>query len=242
LELLVQLFRKKLGEEFPPGNVVEQESPDFVVDRHMGRLGIEISEVVRSEPVAAQAGFRDKLVRGAKRLCEEWGVRPLWVTVWIIGSFNQVQGRVAQKQFAERLAKVVQDGYERRMQDSAGYFVLDQPLPEVWRIHVAPLNETAPKSLGGHYWEWKPGAVVSSPLSAGKIQARIRQKNSRYERYCQSCDECWLVLVGDSFDYKMGCDISRSPSVVTNLYDSQFERVFYLQLYDILIELGKRIV
>jgi hypothetical protein len=126
------------------------------------------------------------------------------------------------------------------MQNPIGYFILDNPLPEVWRIGIEPPNKASTKSLASHTWEWKPGAVVDSLLSVDQIQARITEKNKRYEEYRRNCDECWLIMVGDSYDYKMGSDISLNPSVVTHLYDSRFQRVFYLQLYDVLTELQTR--
>ncbi|MBL7153526.1 MAG: hypothetical protein ISS79_07395 [Phycisphaerae bacterium] len=239
LEVLKHLFRKKLEEDFPPGNVLGQENPDFVVECAKGRLGIEMREIVRSESVAAQAGFCDKLVRDAKRLCEKWGVPPLYVVVWITDLLNQVQGQVAQKQFAERLAKVLKDAYEGHRQDSASYFILDQPSDGLLSIAVTPLKEGVIKSLGGHLWDWKM-AVLDSPLLVGQIQAPITEKNNKYERYRRSCDECWLVMVGDPYDYKMGSDISRNPEVIRHFYDTRFERVFYLQLYDVLAELQRR--
>ncbi|MBN2136753.1 MAG: hypothetical protein JW720_02995 [Sedimentisphaerales bacterium] len=231
MEIVEGLFRNKLNEEFPSGSIHVRESPDFVIELPTRRLGIEIIEMVRSKTVASQAGFRDKLVADAKRLCEEWSVKPLWVTVWIIGSFGQVEGRVAQKQFAERLAEVVRDGYEKLKTSHDSCHQLDDPLPGVRRIQIHLL----PK--GEHRWEWNPGAVWVSSLSVEDIQTRVTKKNARYEQYRRDCDECWLVMVGDSCDYQKGSDISLNPLAITHPYDSRFERIFYLQLYDELIEL-----
>lgn len=239
LDLLKQLFKKKLGQEFPSGQIVEFEKPDFLVKRSQGWLGIEITELVREKhpnekhSPAEKAGFCDKIVGDARRLCEEWGVAPVLVTVWILRSLDHVRGTDARRRLSENLARFVKKWCDAHTGDEQAFLKPEDALPEIWQIHL-----WRPKvSLDYHRWMWKPGGVWVGAVHVDSLQKRISEKDKNYDEYRKVCNECWLVIMGDPCDPSKGADIELDPRTRTHTYMSKFDRIFFLQLFYELVEL-----
>ena len=232
------VFEPKVGEKFPGGEVEEWENPDFLVKRPQDCLGIEITELVRQKHpaekyrAAQKAGFCQKILDHARRLCEQWGVPPLWVTVWIIGSLDHMQGRDAQRRLSEKLASLVKEWCDAHPEDRDTVLKPEDTLPEIYQIVVWRL-----RSSGVHRWEWSPGGVWVSPVSVDSLQERIGRKDKKYGEYRRHCAECWLLIVGDPCDPAKGGDIRLDAAARTHKYQSQFDRIFFLQLHDVLVEL-----
>ena len=235
--------KKKLSEDFPAGKIKEHEKPDFLVKQRHGCLGIEITELVREKhpnekySAAERAGFCDKIVRDARRLCEQWGTAPLLVTIWIIGSMDHVQGSSARKELSENLARFVKQWCDEHTGYEQGFLKPGDALPEIWQIHL-----WHPKvSLDAHRWMWKPGGVWVGPVHVDSLQSRISEKNESYEEYRKACTECWLLVIGDPCDPSKGADIGLDAVAKTHRYSTKFDRVFFLQLLDELVELERHV-
>jgi hypothetical protein len=235
--LFKDLFQKEVGEEFPAGCVLQGEKPDFVVHQPQAPLGIEITELHREKggtdryTPAQKTGFSQKIVDDARQLCERWGVPPLWVTVWIIGGLGHVQGRRDRKTLSEKLASLVQQWSNANPQDSRAWLKPWDVLPEIFQIGIFRRQGYE------HLWEWNAGAVAVGPVSIDALQKRIGEKDNEFEEYRRRCNECWLVIVGDPCEPSMGADIGLDPAARTYKYRSKFDRIFFLQRLDNLVEL-----
>lgn len=241
--LFRDLFKKKLGQDFPSGQIVECENPDFLVKRSQGRLDIEITELVREKhpnakySAAEKVGFRDKIVGDARRLCEEWEITPLLVTVWIIGSLDHVRGSSARRELSENLARFVKQWCDEHTGSEQDFLKPGDALPEIWQIHL-----WRPRvSLDAHRWKWKPGGVLVGPVHVDSLQTRISEKDKNYEKYRRLCNECWLLIVGDPCDPGKAGDIGLDLRARTHKYRTIFDRIFFLQLLNELVELGRHV-
>lgn len=243
LGLFQNLFKKKLGEDFPAGKIKEHEKPDFLVKQRNGCLGIEITEHMREKhpnekhSAAERAGFCDKIVRDASRLCEQWGIEPLLVTVWIIGSMDHVRGAAARQRLSENLARFVRRWCDTHTGPQHATLKPEDELPEIYQMSVFRPSG----SLDTHCWKWNPGGVCVSPVKVDSLQSRISEKNESYEEYRKACTECWLLVIGDPCDPSKGADIGLDAVAKTHRYSTKFDRVFFLQLMDELVELERHV-
>lgn len=240
--LFRELFKKKIGQDFPSGQIVECENPDFLIKRSQGWLGIEITDLVRRKhpnaefSAAEEAGFVNGIVQRAKHLCEQSGVPPLWVTVWIIGSLGRVRGRDARRKLSQNLANLVKQWSDANPGDSDVCLKPGDELPEVYQVGIFRGTLQGEVWLQQHNWKYSPGAVCVAPLSVDDLRLRIVEKESSYRKYLTKCRVCWLLIVGDPCDPAKGCDVRLNPEVASYIYRSSFDRVFLLQLLDELVE------
>ena len=230
-------LKRDIGEGFPPGVIQDHEHPDFLVTRSAGVLGIEVTTLVRQRrpnalhSEAEQAGFWRKIVCDAAHLCEKRGVPPLYVTVWVIGWLDRVRGRTGQSALSEKLATFVQAWCERSPKQYETVEPGDE-LPEITIVRI-----TRRRVSDRHEWRWDPGSVTVAPVSVNALQERIAAKDTEYQTYRACCAECWLVIVCDRNDHAMAADIDVWPETSAFAYKSNFDRVFFLQLYHRLVEL-----
>ena len=98
----------------PSGQLVPYESPDFLLHRDNGPLGIEVTELSREEP-RAEAARLAKIPEQAKALYgRETGSEPINVSL----AFSRRAGELTVKQLRNLLAKFV---YERRKVEGSAH-------------------------------------------------------------------------------------------------------------------------
>ncbi len=239
LEVFRDILRKKLNEAFPDGDLVECESPDFIVKRAGNELGIEVTDLHRAKypseqySQAQRVGFFRTIVEDARRMCEKEAIPPLWVTVWIFPEHFSSQGGDAQRNVSENLARFVMDWCNTHPEELSASLRPGEALPSVWQILVV----RGESGVNTHQWQWKPGAHTVAPVGIDQLEVAIARKEGSYEGCRKHCRECWLVLVGNPFDPAKAADIRRAPETAAATYKSRFERVFLLQVPDELIEL-----
>ncbi|MDH4201731.1 MAG: hypothetical protein OEV87_02425 [Phycisphaerae bacterium] len=212
-------YFKERCEGFPSGKIDRDgESPVFIIEYKEGKLGVEHTRLFKEDghPNALQTieGFRREIVRHAKELCEK-DVSPLLVNVWF--TFNQKVPK-NRKSEIERIGGNIAELVRRwnKENPSKEYENLKPHLEvsEIFQMFIA----RSPK----HYWSME-GCAVEQKCSIEKLQKCIDEKNARYEKYLERCNECWLLIVVDVF--------KNSQSLVPNLthrYESKFKRVFCL--------------
>jgi hypothetical protein len=78
-----------------------------------------------------------------------------------------------------------------------------------------------------HWWAAESGWVQTECGSA--LQGAIEEKNSKYSRYIQHCDECWLLVVASGGRPSGLFD----PSEETRgfVYRSLFSRTFFMEAF-----------
>jgi hypothetical protein len=100
----VEIFAEKLG-PFPPGKLIDSESPDFLVATPEGVIGIEVTKIHHADKRRQQESECRSLVDAACRLYESESTIPLEVKVHFGGS-TQFNKRNRDK-FARILANLI---------------------------------------------------------------------------------------------------------------------------------------
>jgi len=60
-----------------------------------------------------------------------------------------------------------------------------------------------------------------------EIQARIDEKQSRYLKYIQSCDECWLLIGVDEWTAPEA--VATTQELGNHVFTGDFQRLFFLR-------------
>ena len=61
-----------------------------------------------------------------------------------------------------------------------------------------------------------------------RLQDTINKKNMRYAACISECEECWLLVVADSFS--SSGNIHPDEASLSHVYTSPFDRIYYLDL------------
>ncbi len=109
----LERFRENL-EDFPDGEVVPSERPDFLIKAGSGRIGVEVTEYHIQEPdegwgspMRAQEGTEDKVLRMASEKHQSKGLPP--VIVHVLWHPHQAFSRRRTQELAADLADLVQE-------------------------------------------------------------------------------------------------------------------------------------
>lgn len=231
---LVEQLRRRLG-GVPDGTVESTFEPDVCVTSCEHRIGIEVTEIhqiakSRRDPSRIQESERSGVVRRACALAAEQGVPVLDVAVY----FNEAVPIA--KRDREVIARVLVDlvlAHTPEMEQSATIDTWrrgDNPLPWVRTVRLFRTNV-----MTRHHWWAAESGWVQTDFSL-ELQDAIAEKNSKYTRYIQHCDECWLLVVA-SGGRPSGLF---EPSEETRgcVYRSLFTRTFFMEaLTGIVVEL-----
>lgn len=184
--------------DFPLGDILEREQPDFLVRTSDRVIGIEITELHRvndGQPVSMQGreAIRDQIVQRAKALYDCDGLPPIDCCVHLKDlSYRRTEIEPLAAKITElakrnippegTLAKCEQYDWVNRE-----YFP-----EEVDSIRVARFAGLAESFFG------TAGSAWAEPLTPDTLRAVIETKDGKIDEYLRQCDEVWLVIVTDS--------------------------------------------
>jgi hypothetical protein len=215
---------RQLDPRIPAGEIVECESPDFLIATSCGTLGIEVTQIFQP---AASGGFnprqvesfQDKVIRVAARLYEQSGARPVDVLVYR-------EGKGARHSHS-RVAKSLVDFVRSRYGDSENYTRIYQ------RPHTPQgfLAIRVARPVDGATNTWQAGhAGRNLRLSQTLLSAEIERKNKLVPTYRQKADPIWLLLVASLFP--LSASFSIPDEIETWSFSFDFDKVLLLSEED----------
>lgn len=215
--------------DFPEGEVIPSEHPDFLVKAQPRWIGIEITEYHveepdehRGSPMRAQEGSEDKVLRTASEQHRSKGLPP--VVVSLLWNPHQALSFRRKQELAAVLADFVQEhlpetGHSvhiHRRRHPAG-----RSLPQ----EVASLTIVRRKSISKNSWTSVRGAFVPT-LAPPELQKIMRNKEAKVPSYRRQSGEVWLLIVARGFEPSTHVDIG--PEVEGYRFETCFDRVFFL--------------
>ncbi len=230
-----QIERRQLGlfrnifPDFPKGEIVSAEKPDFLVKGETQNFGIEITELHR-EPsnngitLQAQDELLKRICTKAEQIHVEKGILPVHVVLHFDDSFLLKKRHIAE--LSNWIAEYIEDHIpvmgeivqeEKFIQSSCDF-------PEaIWRIQIIGLSEEE-KSVF-----WSPHAISVLDITPEQIQRTLDKKKALYQSYRAQAEEVWLLI-----PYETG-----KPSTVFNShepskdckYESPFQKVFLMNCF-----------
>jgi hypothetical protein len=217
--LFLERFREVYS-DFPPGQIVESESPDFLVCGPSRTIGIEIERYVSGQgptgsPEREQEMIRDRILQTARTKYEVLGLPPLWVVCfWYPGitiDWNSCSllGSALAQIIARSIPQTVPGKSEVRPEDLEGT-VLEYIVVCVDIMRYPSVTQNA----------WGNCEAGCIGVDESEVQLAIRLKEPKASEYLKKCDEAWLLIVAD------GSHISSTASLDTQDYSATHETRF----------------
>ena len=217
----LDIFRS-LYSEFPDGNVVPYESPDFLVVEGGCTIGIELTDLFwdssgGAQPRQAQEQLTWKICQRARTM---WGASP---PVHVSVHFND--GYSLSKKDIDRLASAIVDVAKRLLPPQAGHvsedydYVNRHDFPvEVLSISVYRIDELTETFFSD------PSAAYIPKLRKSDMIRPLEAKESKYEKYREKCDEVWLIVNVNHGRLSTRYDLKQDT--LNARYTSSFDKVF----------------
>ena len=221
--LFVEILAKEL-DAFPPGKLVDSESPDFLVATSDGVIGIEVTRIHHAnEPRQQESEYRS-LVSAACRLYESESTIPLEVKIHFGGS-TQFKKRNRDK-FARILANLVLTNIPRP--DSWISLENNWENPTFFPYEIAGLSIIRLSALRRNFWS-VPSAGFFQEDFAPKIEATIAIKENAISNYGTVHIARWLLIVAEGNNASTFFD--PSTKTLQHSYRSSFDRIFFLEAF-----------
>lgn len=230
-EALEQFYLEALIREvpdFPTGQVVNHERPDFLIKSTKRIIGIEITRIYQRhqtgrKPGQAVESEQRSLLWMACRYYERMNLPPVQVNV----IFSQ--GDFAKKvrpQLARELARIVAENLplENDWRSLKQDFKHQPILPE----GVYDMSITRYESITKNLWA-RGGAGFVQEDCVECLQQTISEKEAELAEYKKNCDSCWLLIVADGSGESSF--IKPSEQSLRHHYTTEFERVYFLSAF-----------
>jgi|GEM_PF-6779758 len=222
---------KKMTPDFPAGQIIHNDSPDFLIKQTEDMtLGIELCLIhlrpannqSDKAPLQQQEGQIDKICRLAKDKFEANKYPNLNITLLATEFSPLRKKRIPHK--AEELANsLYQQLPSKANLESLDQFKLSQ-LPEPFQnanIVILPENMKS---------RWQCSGAGFALLDCRKrIQEAIKEKTKKYHLYLKNCNRCWLLITTPT---KPSGFIHPDEKSREHIYNSPFERTYFLDSND----------
>ena len=216
---------KRIDPEFPSGQVVDSESPDFIIDLTPKVLGIEIVEYVRGQN-SGESALRRREVVGQKTInrAKDEFYKSSDVPLYII--FSWYPHRYPRQSEITELANVT----VRAIQNNIPQNLFESILIPNSSFDGTPLEKfvrsiriTRVRNEGQILWSSIESGFIGA--AASEIQAIISSKNEKVKQYKTKCDHTWLIIVADGWHISSTANLEEDA--LNYEYHSEFDRVIF---------------
>jgi hypothetical protein len=212
--------------DFPSGELLQQEAPDFLVTAETGtRIGIEFTRVFKERGKAAEQSVeatKDAITIAARRYAEDhFQSPPAHVTLFFTLS-RHLNNEHCQR-IAERVAQAVHDNMPATGESTELHYRSGgvQPI----EVDLIQINRVYP--VTAHQWCWLEFSSIKTD-AVEVLEQEIQAKNKKYDQYHRKCEECWLVIVAPSF--RSSGNVCPDDESYSHIYPSRFDRTYFLNI------------
>lgn len=239
---IMKLFMESFS-QFPLGNVLKSERPDFIVETLKGKkIGIELTELKYERKdtefnMRAHEDFLSHIMNKAEEIFSKLSNQTLVVDVHFTDAIAPeivMQPKADNAQLislglAETIARIVNDN----LPESTGKHYIVNRQSKYGDINLPSAIESMHiTNVSGRMEEPLWYASISTrvkPLSVDSIVQRIEDKDNKLLNYDKSCDQQWLLIVQNSFLMSSQYDPIAVQRALKHRYRSLFDRIFVIE-------------
>ncbi len=224
--LYVGLFKQQFA-EFPAGEIVADETPDFFVRSPNRSVGIEVTRIFRDvpdsfgRPLQRRESELDQIVQSASARHQSNGLPPVLVSAFF--SKHHDFGRAARQAVANSLADIIEyhlpecPGRVEVEYDPAKAYFSDR----IDEVHIRRLPEVT-------YNHWMaPEAAWARPHGPDFLQSVLDEKAGSYEACRLRCDEVWLIILSGT--ERLASMVQFAEGTLQQRYATPFDRAFLFE-------------
>lgn len=215
---------RKLVEDFPDGEVIHEDAPDFRVLSASETVGIEHCRVYKPSNTKisehAIAEWEDEITASAQRLAELRGTPPVQVSVFYgTGTIS----RAERKGLPRAIARAVHE----KVPLKSGRIEIDcSRVPEL-RNWLSTITISKHEVFDRHHWQ-NPRAQWVLQDCIEVLQIEIDKKSKLLPSYLQSCDSAWLLMASDAS--RMSQSIHPNEASLAHIYRSSYSRTYFFDI------------
>ena len=203
--------------ENPPG-------PDYLFSVSQKQIGLEITSLVE-ESLAPISTAQNKCLRKAKALLEEKGMEPVNVKVQFRSDEDLIDVDEATDEATKELVDFVKEKIPE-IDDTKSWHYYESGLKYSKWISIRLGTYSGHKWLEQHRVERIPINWLRTNLTS-EIQCRIDEKQGKYSKYIQNCDECWLLIGVNEWTPPEAVEITEETK--SHVFSGDFQRLFFLK-------------
>ena len=199
------------------GTITHDDSPDFRADFENRIVGVEIMRLFRPESRRAIESTQERILEEACRIAQDQNLPAAHVTL-----FFNLRGPL-DTAARGRVARAVVDVVAGRMPHVGESVALEGVPGQPRQVDLILVNRVHCGSR--ERWTWmEAGTIDGNTISV--VQNAITQKSGRLPSYLERCDECWLLLVADSF--RTSGRLAFDDCCTSHVFESPFARTYVL--------------
>lgn len=209
--------------DVPKGEIISDETPDFIIKSKKNRLGIEITKVFlnpgkKRGSLQGIEAARHRITDCAKKFAVEMGVPPISVTLFFNGTtpLFRPQEPVIAKTVAQAVCEGLPPPGENADLECRYGSVQPTQVDEILVDRAYPVEE--------HEWKWTEASRVETS-AVDYFAKAIAQKAKLIPAIRQKCDECWLLIVAESI--QPSGKIRPNHQSLSHTYVSPFDRTYF---------------
>jgi hypothetical protein len=214
---------KALYSDFPSGQIIETERPDFLIASDAGVVGIDLADYIREQgekgsPLRHKEKVCDEIADMAQLTFESKNDVPLQVHFhWY---WHRKPNTAERKEIANQVAELIDKHLPKEIYgrnyidpDEEGAAFLGDFLT---RVSIMRLKPDAKRS-------WSNVEFGFVEVEAEDLQQLISSKEKNITAYRANCVAIWLVLVADATHISSSIEFNRSIS--QHIFATRFDRV-----------------
>jgi hypothetical protein len=210
--------------EFPEGEIVDSESPDFLIKQKERIVGVEIVDFIRGQDKGESADRRNevlwqKIADEARKRFEAKSDIPLMVHFFWNNRYTLRQSEISQ--LADNAVSLIEKSVPEKLFESIriGNDELDETLLEkVCHFITVCRVRNEKQSL------WSFISSGWTEVQTNEIQHLLDSKNEKVADYLRNCNTVWLIIVADGRYISSNIDIT--SVAISHTYKTSFEKVF----------------
>jgi len=223
----VEAFKSSFS-DFPQGNILKGEQPDFVIINEQRKIGFEVTRIYQANvkgkrPQKEIESERRAVVYEALRNYEKKGLPPIDVSIHFGSNpFNKKN----RNSYASALADFVAANIPP--ENSWLTFENNYENPDVLPYEFHSVRIARYSFMAKNHW-FDPDAGWMKEDFAFEIQQALSKKESRLPFFRKDCIAHWLLIVAEGFSPSSFFD--PSEKTLSQQYESSFDRAFFLELF-----------
>jgi hypothetical protein len=213
----------QISPTFPVGEIVDTESPDFLIKQNSKIIGVELVDYVRGQIEGESVERRNevlwqKVANKAKEFFEAKHNIPLLIHFhWNKRHFLR-QAEISQ--LANDVVRVVENHIPAQLFGNIR-IGLDELEGTLLENVCHSITITRVRNDKQSLWSFISSGWLA--VQANEIQHLIDAKNDKAQEYLRRCDEIWLIIVADGHYITSNIDLPELTA--NNVYTSLFEQV-----------------
>lgn len=227
----LEVFRRNY-QAFPVGEVVSDESPDFIIKGGKKTVGIEVTQIFKDgpeekKPLQGQESLQRQIIDKAKLKleCNNRGIAKGLVSVHFntnyklsnrdIGPLSQVLSDLVIKNFPHHKNGCVLEC------DVDNYETFPDQFAMIGISRIPKLSKTS--------WTRTSTSLVHK-CTVDCILEKIATKDKKLKEYRTKCDEIWLLIIAEGFAHSSTFEVPEQTA--DYMYKTEFDCVFLYQIFE----------